>query len=131
MTGNARAKAIYVYPWDLADEGVAALAGTLQDAGADTVALACSYHAGKFIRPHGCSGKVYFPQDGTIYFRHRQERYGRVQPLPNRLLGELDPLRALADQAPSLHRVAWTVCCQNTKLGELHPELTAANCFGD
>ena len=131
MTLNAKPKAIYVYPWDLADEGVAAVAGALRDAGADTIALACAYHAGKFIRPHGRSGKVYFPDDGTIYFRHRPERYGRLRPLPNRLLNELDPLRALADQAPGLHRVAWTVCCHNSNLGLLHPELTAANCFGD
>jgi hypothetical protein len=31
--------------------------------------MAGSYHAGKFLRPHGKSGKVYFPEDGTAYFR--------------------------------------------------------------
>ena len=37
--------------------------------GLDTVTLAGSYHAGKFLRPHGQSGKVYFPEDGTVYFK--------------------------------------------------------------
>jgi hypothetical protein len=27
--------------------------------------------------------------------------------------------------------VAWVVCCHNTALGELHPELTSRNAFGD
>ena len=107
------------------------MAARLIDAGANTVALATSYHAGKFIRPHGRSGKVYFPQDGTIYFRHRADRYGRVKPLPNDMLAEVDPLRMLSERAPRLRRVGWTVCCHNTRLGEIHPELTAANCFGD
>ena len=37
--------------------------------GLNTVTLAGSYHAGKFLRPHGTAGKVYFPEDGTVYFR--------------------------------------------------------------
>ncbi len=124
-------KAIYLYAWDLLDEGVAEVAARLRDVGADTATLAASYHAGKFIRPHGRSGKVYFPEDGTIYFRHRPDRYGRVQPLPNAMLADADPFECLAREAPDLRRVGWTVCCHNSALGRLHPELTARNCFSD
>jgi hypothetical protein len=124
-------RAIYVYAWDLADEGVGEVAGRLRGAGANTVALASSYHAGKFVRPHGLSGRVHFPEDGTIYFRHRPERYRRVQPLPNSLLRDMDPLAELAHTAPELRRVAWTVCCHNSRLGQAHPELVARTCFGD
>ena len=124
-------KAIYLYAWDLLDEGVAEVAARLRDIGADTVAMAASYHAGKFIRPHGRSGKVYFPEDGTIYFRHRPERYGRVSPLPNAMLADCDPFERLAREAPDLRRVGWTVCCHNTALGRLHPDLVARTCFGD
>ena len=124
-------RGIYTYAWDLADEGFEAVTTRIRDCGANTVALAGSYHAGKFIRPHGRSGKVYLPQDGTVYFRPRPDRYGRVKPLPNDLLRDIDPFAELVRVAPDLDRVAWTVCCHNTRLGELHPELVARNCFGD
>ena len=124
-------KAVYVYAWDLVDEGVAAVADRLRDAGADTIAMAASYHAGKFVRPHGVSGKVYFPDDGTIYFRHRPERYGRIHPVPHPMLEHIDPLAELEEAAPDLARVAWTVCCHNSRLGQAHPELVARNAIGD
>ncbi|MFO1067045.1 MAG: hypothetical protein U1E14_00795 [Geminicoccaceae bacterium] len=131
MAQPASYRAMYTYAWDLIDEGFAAVADRFRSVNANTVALATSYHAGKFIRPHGRSGKVYFPEDGTIYFRHRPERYGRVTPLPNALLKEIDPLAELARVAPDLRRTGWIVCCHNTPLGQLHPELIARNCFGD
>ncbi|MFO1046917.1 MAG: hypothetical protein U1E52_03315 [Geminicoccaceae bacterium] len=124
-------RGIYTYAWDLADEGFETVTTRIRDCGANTVVLASSYHAGKFIRPHGRSSKVYFPQDGTVYFRPRPERYGRVKPQPNDLLRDVDPFAELARVAPDLDRVGWTVCCHNTRLGELHPELVARNCFGD
>jgi len=124
-------KGIFVYAWDLLDEGTAEVAARLKDCGADTLALATSYHAGKFLRPHGCSGKVYFPDDGTIYFRHRQERYGRIRPVPHPMLEDFDPLAAIAEAAPDMARVGWTVCCHNSRLGMAHPELVARNAMGD
>lgn len=124
-------KGIFVYAWDLLDEGTAEVAARLRDAGADTLALATSYHAGKFVRPHGRSGKVYFPGDGTIYFRHREERYGRIRPVPHPMLEDFDPLAAIKQAAPDMARVGWTVCCHNTRLGMAHPELVAKNAMGD
>ena len=47
--------------------------------GLNTITLAGGYHAGKFLRPRGTSGKVYFPEDGTVYFRPDPTRYGRDQ----------------------------------------------------
>ncbi|HWX82395.1 MAG TPA: hypothetical protein VNZ48_02250, partial [Xanthobacteraceae bacterium] len=58
-------KAIYAYAWDLAEIGVASAAARFRGLGLDTVTIAGSYHAGKFLRPHGRTGKVYFPEDGT------------------------------------------------------------------
>ena len=99
--------------------------------GINTITLAASYHAGKFLRPHGVSGKVYFPTDGTVYFKARPERYGHIKPLINPLVEEFDAFERLAAEAPDLQRVAWVVCCHNTPLGQLHPEFTTRNAFGD
>ena len=44
-------KAIYAYPWDLAEAGVSAALERFTSLGLDTVTVAGSYHAGKFLRP--------------------------------------------------------------------------------
>ena len=108
------------YAWDLIDDGVATVAGRARDAGLDTVTLAASYHAGKFLRPHGRSGKVYFPVDGTVYFaaaagalRHRQAdrqpagRRGR-RSLRRAGQGRAGPRPGRLDrQGPVHNTVAW------------------------
>jgi hypothetical protein len=129
-TGKAY-RGVYTYAWDLIDEGFATVAGSIRDLGCNTVTLAASYHAGKFMRPHGEEGRVYFPEDGTVYFRARPERYGRIRPLPNAMLADLDPFAELARVAPDLGRTAWVVGLHNTAQGRLHPDLVARNCFGD
>ena len=50
-------KAIYAYAWDIAERGVDAAVEEFRALGLDTVTLAGSYHAGKFLRPHGTGGK--------------------------------------------------------------------------
>ena len=124
-------KAIYAYPWDLAEEGLEPVLRRVREAGLNTVTLAASYHAGKFLRPHAPGRKVYFPEDGTVYFRPDPARYGAIQPIVNSLVAEHDVLAELARQAPDMARVAWVVCLHNTRLGERHPELTVRNAYGD
>jgi hypothetical protein len=128
---NRSYRGLYTYAWDLADEGLEVALGRIRPTGINTITLAASYHAGKFVRPHGVSGKVYFPKDGTVYFQARPERYGQIKPLINPLVAEFDAFTELEKQVPDLDRVAWVVCCHNTPLGQLHPDLTARNAFGD
>ena len=123
--------AMYVYPWDLAEEGVETVAGRLRHASLDTITVAASYHAGKFLRPHAPQRKVYFPEDGTVYFRPRMERYGHIKPRVNTMVAEFDALRMLEREAPGLRRIAWTVGLHNTPLGMQHPEMVARTVFGD
>jgi hypothetical protein len=123
-------QAIYAYPWDLAEEGVPRAIGQFRALGLDTVTIAASYHAGKFLRPKGTRGKVHFPEDGTVYFRHDPARYGDIKPLGNSLLRERDVVRELtasSDVATNL----WMVLLHNTPLGLAHPEATVTNAFGD
>ena len=79
-------KAIYAYPWDVAEIGVSAAVDRFLALGLDTVTITGSYHAGKFLRPHGKGGKVYFPEDGTIYFKPDLSRYGAIKPVENAML---------------------------------------------
>jgi hypothetical protein len=124
-------KALYTYPWDLADEGVETVLGRVRPLGINTITLAASYHAGKFVRPHGRSGKIYFPDDGTVYFKARPERYGHIMPLVNPLVDQFDGFAELKEHAPDLDRCAWVVCLHNTPVGMQHPEFISRNAFGD
>ena len=122
-------RAIYTYAWDLAETGVDAATAEFRTLGLNTVTMAGSYHAGKFLRPHGKAGKVYFPEDGTAYFRTDPSRYGVIKPVENHLLKDRDVLRELC--AGPLQTNAWMVLLHNTLLGTMHPEATVANAFGD
>jgi hypothetical protein len=122
--------AIYAYPWDLAEADLTATIAEIRGLGLDTITLAASYHAGKFLRPRGRNGKVYFPEDGAVYFRFDPSRYGRLKPALSRLAAEQDVLGELA-RRDEIASVAWLVLLHNTRLGMLHPEVTVANAFGD
>jgi hypothetical protein len=123
-------RAIYAYAWDLADVGVADAAREIRALGLDTITIAGSYHAGKFLRPHGERRRVIFPEDGTVYFTTDASRYGRIKPLANSLVREHDVFREATGRA-ELAVNAWLVLLHNSRLGELHPQSTVKNAFGD
>ncbi|WP_421759362.1 hypothetical protein [Devosia sp.] len=123
-------RAIYTYAWDLAEDGVATCVADFRRLGLDTVTIAGSYHAGKFLRPHGKAGKVYFPEDGTAYFHTGPARYGAIKPIANSLLAERDVLGELTAQNSMAVNV-WLVLLHNTHLGMAHPQAVVRNAFGD
>jgi len=121
---------MYCYAWDLAEAGVPAAADDLRARHINTITLAGAYHAGKFLRPHGQRGKVYFPEDGTAYFKTRPERYGAIRPVENSLLADHDIFEeccGLGDMAVN----AWMVLMHNSRLGQAHPDHCVENAFGD
>lgn len=122
---------MYVYAWDLWQEGTAEVAARLRGAGINAVSLATAYHAGKFLRPHAPRDRVWFPEDGTVYFTPDPTRYGRLVPQASGMVGEFDALVDLADKAPDLRVTAWTVGLHNSRLGTLHADLTCQTVFGD
>ena len=60
---------VWAYPWDLHDIGLDTALDRISQAGGNCVSLATSYHAGRFLQPGNPRRKVYFPQDGTVYYR--------------------------------------------------------------
>jgi hypothetical protein len=121
---------LYAYPWDVAEEDAGGFAAELQSVGIDTLCLATAYHAGKFLRPHGRHGHVFFPEDGTVHCRIRGERYGRILPLESSAVAEGDPFGRAANR-PDIAVTAWTVLLHNTRLGLAYPDAVARNAFGD
>lgn len=97
--------------------------------GLQGISLAVSYHAGKFIQPSNNRQRVYFPEDGVVYFRPRLD-YGRIKPVVSKQLEQIDIL-ALLTERQDLRVNAWTVLLHNTRLGLLYPDATVRNAFGD
>lgn len=143
-------KCMYAYAWDFLYEGTDQVLQTLKYMDIDTVAVAASYHAGKFILPHNPNSRVYFPEDGTVYFQPDIDLFTdseiaennsseispdqpKLLPKPAQLLKGEDALLTISQRCKEhgLKLQAWTVGMHNTRLGTLHPELCCRNCFGD
>ncbi len=124
---------MWMYLWDLADGGYAEVFARLKENRLDAISLASAYHAGKFLTPHNPKRKVVFLEDGTVYFRPRQELFGRVQPRVNSLVENGDDLAKTVREAEKagLQVNAWVVCCHNTPLGTAYPDIACRNAFGD
>ncbi|MEY2957272.1 MAG: hypothetical protein RL123_2000 [Pseudomonadota bacterium] len=129
-------RAIWSYAWDLHDIGLDAALGRVADAGLDTVSLATSYHAGRFLQPGNPRRRVWFPQDGTVYYRADPARWrgAEIAPLVADIVAtEGDMLAALIDRrargGPAVS--CWTVCLHNTRLGLAHPDHVVRTAHGD
>ena len=126
--------ALYAHPFDL--EALAGEGGLarVRDLGVQEVALATSYHDGRWLMPWHPQGVVRFLEDGTVHFRPRGE-YGELQPKRSKHVPGKgpSPLERLCTDAAALglRTRAWTVFTHNSRLGERHPERCVENVFGD
>lgn len=125
---------LYLHPFDLR-----ALAGhgglrRVRELGFDEVAIAASYHDGRWLMPWHPEGSVRFLEDGTVHFRPRAD-YGALSPLPSAEVAAAgpSPLERLCAEAAAagLRTRAWTVFTHNSRLGALHPERCVRNACGD
>ncbi|QOF74885.1 hypothetical protein IG197_28355 (plasmid) [Aminobacter sp. SR38] len=128
---------MWTYPWDIQDISHDTVARELVErAGMNTVSLATSYHAGRFLQPRSPRRKAYFPEDGTIYFQPTASRWDTltIQPKVADVISEGgDVLAELMRRRDGgdLKVSCWTVCLHNTRLGMLHPHAVTRNAFGD
>ncbi len=126
--------AIYAHPFDL--DALAQHGGLtrLADLGFCEIALATSYHDGRWLMPWHPQGGVRFLEDGTVHFRP-QAAYGALQPLPSSHVPASgpSPLEALCAAAPAagLAVRAWTVFGHNSRLGAQHLQCCVQNALGD
>lgn len=127
---------VWAYPWDLHDIGLDRALGLLADQGVTMVSLATSYHAGRFLQPGNPKRRVYFPEDGTVYYRPDPTRWigRRITPLQAAIVAqEGDMLANLIRRrdAGGLGVSCWTVCLHNTRLGQAHPDHCLRTAHGD
>ncbi len=133
---SRRPVSVWTYPWDLHDLGLDVALGRLAEAGATMVSLATAYHAGRFLQPGNPRRRVWFPEDGTVYYRPDTARWAGAEIAPRmaRIVEEegdmLSGLIARRDRGgPGVS--CWTVCLHNTRLGMLHPDHVMRTAHGD
>lgn len=120
---------VYAYPWNLSLENCRRKLDDILSLGLQGINLAVSYHAGKFIHPRSTRHRVYFPEDGVVYFTPRAT-YGRIKPITSSLLKQGDVIECLG-RMDGLLLNAWTVLLHNSRLGMQYPEVTVKNAFSD
>lgn len=124
----------WVYPWDLADEGVGEALRRMQDAaGATTVNVATVYHTGKFLHVHNPKRRVVFPRSGTLYYQPSTDWHGHLKiqpPVWEEAEGFWAELRGEAERL-DLELCAWVLCLHNSGIGFSYPDCTVENAFGD
>src|SRR5581483_2784416 len=81
---------LFVFPWDLADEGIDRVMSFAAESGITTLYMASVYHAGLFLHPHNPIRKVYLLEDGVAYFHPRFQEYGKMRPAVAQVSRERD-----------------------------------------
>jgi hypothetical protein len=128
-------KGLFVYAWDLRDEGVDHVMAWMQDTGLNTMCLASTYHSGWLIHPHNPSHRAYFTEGSRSYFHIDEKLYAKtpLRPRPSDLSRDTNWLSAAAERLDKykLALVSWTIGVHNTTLGQAFPECTQQNVYGD
>lgn len=124
--------ALWVYPWDLLDEGVHSVAEYCAENGIGELNLATNYHAVQSFLPHNPKRKTFFAQ-ASSYFHPSEEDYGQLSPVPNEQMNGDDWLSQISDEIADTHLTlnSWTIGCHNSRLGMANPDLTLESPFGD
>ena len=124
---------LFIFPWDLADEGIDRVMGFAAEAGINALDMASVYHAGLFLHPHNPVHRVYMTEDGVAYFHPQIETYGYIRPTLAHTSSETDWFAAAATRSRDfgLRLAAWTACMHNSRLGTEHPEAVVQDAFGN
>lgn len=126
---------LWMFAWDLLDEGIENVMGWAADSGLTALQIAGAYHAGWFIHPHNPHHRAYMTEDGCVYFHPTPRLYEKtvLKPKVASVCTATDWMHEAGKRLDKygLKLVSWTVCAHNTRLGLLHPECTVRNCFGD
>jgi hypothetical protein len=126
--------AVWIYPWDLLDEGIPNVLDRLQAAGISGVNVAVNYHTGRFFLPHNPKRKLYYPEPGALYFEPDLKWYGesKIKP-PISEFASRKFYSSLREETSkrSMKLTAWSLGLHNTYIGEKYPETATINVFGD
>ena len=127
---------MWSYPWDLLDCGLEKSLDEMKENGLTGVSMITSYHAGRFLCIRSPKRKIYFPEDGVIYYPSDLTRFTglKIQPKKGAFIQEhpdfWDRLFSAAAER-DMTVSGWTVCLHNTRIGMAYPDVCVRNAYGD
>ena len=133
---SPRGAQFYAYPWDLADEGVDEASGAIARATGPGggVLLALSYHVSTYFSPHNPLRKLYYGEEGAVYFVPDESLYAdtTMRPLVSKVVTGTDYMKDLARGIGrnGLGFEAWSVYFYNHHLPQAFPDVARRDCFG-
>jgi len=124
---------VFCFAEDLIGEGIPTVLDRIQDAGADSVTLAATYHAARDVFPHHPGGSIQYLASGSSAFLPDPGRYDVLAPKAGPVTGGRDLLAELVTAATrrGISASAWAVILHSSRLGRAHPEVTIENALGD
>ena len=126
-----RERGLFLFPWDLKDEGLDKVMRFSAESGITTLYMASVYHAGFFLQPHNPIRKVYLLEDGVAYFHPEMRYYGSIKPQVAEVSREIDWFEAASRRLHEfgLKLSAWTVCMHNSRIGQIRPDVVVRDAF--
>jgi len=126
--------AVWIYPWDLLDEGIPQVLDRLQRSNIGGINVAVNYHTGRFFLPHNPKRKLYYPEPGALYFEPDPAWYqkSKIKP-PVSKLASKDFFKQLRNETAcrGMKLTAWSLGLHNSFIGMHYPHTAAVNVFGD
>lgn len=134
-TRHAPRSVMYVYPWDLYDQGVDESLCALKACGFGTIQLAFSYHVATFLHPRNPRRRIRYGEQGALHFDPAVLPPGEW-PFPPPVSDDVTGPRYLADLLEAVARhdmrtIAWVVYLYNHTLARCRPDLAVRNAHGD
>lgn len=128
-------KEMFLYPWDVMDEGAQALAQRLAALGIESVSLAVVYHSGKLLLPHSPKRRVLLHQDSRSYFPFDANHYGRLKPVLGEILeGQVASFwdsTLTAFHKENIRVCAWVVVFHSDRLARQNTDCAQRNAWGE
>jgi len=124
---------VWIYPWDLQDEGIANVLDRLQANNIQGLNVVVIYHSGMFFLPHNPKRKLYFPQPGALYFPpDKWYEQSAIKPPVSEFASKAfwDELREETLKR-NMKLTAWSLALHNSFIGFNYPETNVVNAFGD
>lgn len=128
-------RGMFLYPWDLLDNGMEPVIAQLKRMGITYVSLAVLYHKAKLLLLNNTKHHMYRTEGGLCFYNTNQKRYGRLRPMKSPLLeaysGDFLEHAALCFKNAGIRLGAWVVMFHNDYMAEKYQDIALQNCFGE
>jgi len=131
---SSKLATLFAYPWDLHDEQVDRAMGFISEtAGFNGICVALSYHTGTYFLPHNPVKKLYYGENGAIYFQPDSRHYAgtNLKPRVSSVVAGESYITRIREEAlkRQVEFSAWVVYFYNHHLAQTYPDCAKVDAF--